>query len=107
MSLEDNIVDIKIKQKGQDARIEKQDGAIQEIEYRVTALQRLLDEQNEFLAEINVNLSKLTDQFRDILSRADKWIQRVIGGAVALLIAWVVFADAPADKIKWLIGLFA
>lgn len=107
MSLEDNIVDIKIKQKGQDARIEKQDGVIQEIEYRVTALQRLLDEQNEFLASINVNLTKLTSQFREIMSTADKWIQRVIGGAVTMLIAWVIFGDAPLEKIKWLLGLFS
>lgn len=114
MSIEDTIVELKLKQRDHDKQFEdleseKEDRAKAEaernkaIDYRFDTMQRLIDEQNEFLASISKQLTRLSNQFQSILTKADKWVQRIIGATASILIAWVFFSDAPLDKIKWLL----
>ena len=106
MALEDQVVELKFRQKEVEQVLREQNRINQETADRFEAVERLISEQNEFLGAINVTLSKLQASFTHVMALADKWAQRVLGAGAMALILWVLFADAPLEKIKWLLGLF-
>lgn len=107
MPIEDQVVELKFKHREVENKLTAQDKINEQTASRFENVEKLINEQNEFLASINVTLSKLQASFTSVMTLVDKWVQRIVGGAVALLIVWVVLADAPLEKIKWVMGLFS
>ena len=109
MSDVDQIVELKIKQHNTEQRLEalaeQQDATKETHDLRFEALERLVGEQNEMLGALNVTLSKLSREFTGVMQKADKWLQRTIGGVIVLAVSWALFSDDPVGKITWLIGL--
>ena len=99
MAIEDQVVELKLKQK----EVER---AIREHDERFEVIEKLVEEQNEFLGAINVTLNKLQASFATVMSSVDKWAQRLLGAGAMALAGWVLLADAPLEKIKWILRLF-
>ena len=100
------IVELKIQQHNVADRLDKQDEINKANDYRFETMQRLIDEQNEFLAGINVTLNKLKNIFETTMNKFDRWVQRVIGATVAIVIGWALFSDDPISRLQWVLGLF-
>ena len=40
------------------------------------------------------------------MNKFDRWVQRVIGATVAIVIGWALFSDDPISRLQWVLGLF-
>ena len=107
----DQIVELKIKQHNTEQRLDamadERRADKEANDLRFDSMERLLDEQNRMLGGLNVTLSKLSVSFETVMTKADKWVQRVLGGAVVLSVSWALFSDDPISKISWLWGLIS
>lgn len=104
----DHIVELKLKQHNTAARVEQLEAvrvADKEIhDARFDAMERIIDEQNNLLGALNVTLDKLSKSFTAVRTLFDKWLQRVVGAAIALVVVWALTTAEPFEKIQWLWG---